>query len=154
MKAFGKDLPAITRASIKRAKMVKPKAPKGPKMGLGAMRGSTGGRSDKLPVKAPKGAFVVPADVVSALGEGNSAAGLDILSNKFSTSVAGPKTQGMADGGVPIVVSDGEFIVSPADVKSVGGGNMDYGHEILNAFCTKTRADNIRHLNSLPEPKK
>lgn len=42
------------------------------------------GRTDKLPIRVPSGAYVVPADVVSALGEGNTHAGGTVLDGMFS----------------------------------------------------------------------
>jgi len=49
----------------------------------GALTGDTPGRADKLPVTVPDGAHVIPADIVSALGDGNSAAGMKHLGKMF-----------------------------------------------------------------------
>lgn len=49
----------------------------------GALTGDTPGRADALPVTVPDGAHVVPADVVSSLGGGNTAAGLKHLGKMF-----------------------------------------------------------------------
>ena len=49
----------------------------------GALTGDTPGRADALPVTVPDGSHVIPADVVSAIGGGNSAAGLKHLGKMF-----------------------------------------------------------------------
>lgn len=45
----------------------------------GLFPGNTGGRTDVLNRNVPAGAYVIPADVVSGLGEGNTGAGANIL---------------------------------------------------------------------------
>jgi hypothetical protein len=53
---------------------------------VGPLTGATGGRADKIPTTVPNGSHIIPADVVSALGEGNSAAGMALLSKHFPHS--------------------------------------------------------------------
>ena len=116
------------------------------------MDGHTPGRADKLPINVKSGSYVIPADVVSGMGQGNSKAGSTILSKMFKT--LRPRL-GFADGGgVPIAISDGEFLVSPESVQSVGSGDMDRGHAILDAFVKKVRKDYIGQLKDLKPPKK
>ena len=55
------------------------------------------GRTDKIPMKVKPGAYVLPADIPSALGEGNSKAGAEILKKMFTHSAYGlppPKIHG------------------------------------------------------------
>lgn len=47
------------------------------------------GRTDKIPVNVPAGAYVLPADIPSALGQGNSMAGAEILKKMFSSGPYG-----------------------------------------------------------------
>lgn len=129
---------------------------------VGPVNGASGGRADKLPIKAPAGAFVVPADVVSSLGQGNTLAGQKKLSGRFpKTGVGGqigkkiktPAGMSFAGGGaVPIRISDGEFIISPDHVAELGGGDIDHGHAILSAFVKHTRAKTINHLKTVSDP--
>lgn len=134
---------------------------------VGPLTGPTPGRADKLPLNVPKGAHVIPADVVGALGGGNSAHGHRVLFGMFPGSkmakrsrarnrIASMKPPKMANGGdtgtLPIMASDGEFLVSPEDVTAVGNGNIEEGHKILNEFITRTRKENIDRLRSIPEP--
>jgi hypothetical protein len=48
-------------------------------METGYLHGSTLGRADHLTTQAPGGSYVVPADVISGLGEGNSLAGARVV---------------------------------------------------------------------------
>lgn len=127
---------------------------------VGPLTGSTGGRADKLPMKVPDGSHVIPADVVSALGQGNSQHGHKVLSRMFphsaprSSAHPGKPASGLRKRGgeVPVMVSDGEFIVSPEDVKHRGGGDQEHGHRVLDHFIIHTRQQNINHLKKLPGP--
>jgi hypothetical protein len=127
---------------------------------VGPLTGATGGRADKLPTKVPDGSHVIPADVVSALGQGNSQHGHKVLSHMFphssprsAASSAKPKSGLKKNGGeVPVMVSDGEFIIDPEDVKHRGGGDQEQGHRRLDAFILHTRKQNINNLKNLPGP--
>lgn len=55
---------------------------------VGALRGNTGGRADELPMAVPSDSHVIPADVVSSLGDGNTEAGFKILEKMFPDSRA------------------------------------------------------------------
>ena len=138
----------------------------------GGINSGVGGRTDHLPISAQKGAYVMPADVVSALGQGNSRAGTGVLDRMFKSGpygvglsrgrsgglrspIAPPAPAKYADGGaVPIMAAGGEYVVDPETVASVGGGDIDHGHAILDQFVTQTRADNINTLKSLPGPQR
>lgn len=116
----------------------------------GPIVGDTGGREDAKPVSVENGAYVVPADVVAALGEGNSGAGHKALERQF-----GPSQPTMAGGGaVPIRISDGEHVLSHEQVAKIGGGDHAKGCKILDHLVTKVRAENIKHLKGLPGPAK
>lgn len=137
---------------------------------VGSLTGSTPGRADKLPLQVPNGSHVIPADVVSALGGGNSMGGHKMLFGMFPgskplktrsrnwlkapprphlTMAAGGKT-----GAVPIMASDGEFVVSPEDVARLGKGSADEGHRHLDRFILHVRKHTIKKLKSLPRPAK
>jgi hypothetical protein len=55
---------------------------------------------------------------------------------------------------VPIVAAGGEYVIAPDEVAHIGGGSLDDGHKILDAFVKKMRKKTIRTLQSLPGPKK
>lgn len=116
----------------------------------GAVNGSSGGREDALPVSVPSGSFVIPSDVVSALGTGNTASGFSALEKMFGKS----SPQDHANGGkaVPIKISAGEFVLSPQQVTSVGKGDMSLGHNTLDKMVLGLRKEHIKTLKGLPGP--
>jgi hypothetical protein len=136
-----------------------------PKVLPGALTGPTPGRADALATHVPNGAHVLPADTVSAIGQGNTMAGFKKLSSAFPHSVGHPfgmrgRPAGFADGGaadrdlVPVNLSDGEFWVHPHDVQALGAGDRDKGHRILDNFILHVRKRNINQLQKLPGPEK
>ena len=127
-----------------------PKARKHASGGIvGPLSGVTPGRADKLPVDVPAGSHVIPADVVAALGDGNSNAGLVVLDKKF-----GRKRRAAGGRVVPCALSDGEYIVSPEEVMAAGGGDPRRGHAALDHFIVSTRQRYQSHLAKLPGPVK
>jgi hypothetical protein len=200
---------------------------------IGAINTPTLGRADAHPTHVPPGSYVMPADIVSHIGDGNTAAGQQILAKMFlplsaqtGSQVAlmgagapyggggapfgaespdlkrkrmpppegiqphvvglpkypvyaGPGQQGpdfvQAHGGVvhgepggqflsrmgmgegekpgtPINISGGEFVVPPDEVKRRGRGDVNRGHEILDAWVRHLRQEHIKTLKNLPGP--
>src|SRR6185312_5303672 len=114
----------------------------------GYIPGTTGGRTDNKPINVESGAYVLPADVLSGLGEGNSHAGAAALHKMFGMDIT------KADGGpvgepTPIVAASGEMVVPPDAVASVGGGDIETGHKVLDALVKHVRARTIKKLKSL-----
>lgn len=133
-----------------------------PKMGgikphIGPIHSAVAGRTDHLPMHVPSGSYVIPADIISAMGEGNTMAGFKIMND--ITKMYGGLPKAFADGGmagdhVPIVAAGGEYVIPPEVVINVGGGNMDVGHTELDDFVKKMRAKTVKTLKALPPPKK
>ena len=67
----------------------------------------------------------------------------------YSTKAAGGATDG-----IPIVAAGGEYVIPPEDVVHIGGGDLDHGHKVLDAFVKKMRQKTIKTLQGLPGPKK
>ena len=113
---------------------------------VGALKGATGGRADALPVDVPDGAYVIPADVVSALGDGNTQAGFEHLNRMF------PATASRAAGGkaspVKCKLSDGEFVVPPDQVQAHGG------YDTFDKWIMHVRQMDIKRRQNLPGPVK
>jgi hypothetical protein len=67
------------------------------------------------------------------------------------------KKMRFADGGnagsMPIVAAGGEYVIHPETVHHLGGGNIDAGHQILDAFVKHVRAKHIHTLKKLKPPK-
>jgi len=144
----------------------------------GLIKSSVPGRTDKLNMDVPSGSYVIPADVVSARGQGNTAAGASIMDKMFNhgpygmgiqrskaprignrmTSLGKRNKRGFAEGGdtgqpTPIVAAGGEYVVHPETVASLGNGDINLGHDILDAFVKNTRAQHISTLKGLKPPK-
>lgn len=112
-----------------------------------------GGRTDTLPVDVPAGCYVIPADIVSSMGEGDTEAGRAALDQMFSGSArAARATGGDVGQRVPIIAAGGEYIVHPEDVAAMGGGDMKRGHNALDSFVRRQRAKTVRTLTKLPGP--
>lgn len=118
---------------------------------------------------------MVPADVVSGLGEGNTVAGFKHLRRMFGgTPYGGGKTpygqsggpygSHMAGGGetddddgdhgVPIVAAGGEYVIDPKGVMFAGNGDMEAGHRVLDDFVKQSRAGIVKTMSNLPGPRK
>lgn len=197
---------------------------------------AAGGRTDTLPYTVPSNSFVIPADVVSGLGEGDTYSGARVIAqmlngspfgsdpeqwasgnsipgaphwesksqfdpDKFdsymemgkklkgafnkrpdpngSYSPPGPSGGGPGTGGgggffdflsslwpfakggqvpgrekVPVIVANGEYLIKPADIKRLGGGDLERGHAILQSLVRQVRARTIKTLKKLPKPVK
>jgi hypothetical protein len=133
-----------------------PKPPKPPSgVHLGAIHSPVAGRTDHLPMHVPSGSYVVPADIVSSLGEGNTMAGYRAVKMMFKGAPYGAYAAGGGIGEpVPIVAAGGEYVLSPDEVVWAGGGDLDAGHRALDKWVTDTRKDLITTLKKLPGPKK
>lgn len=149
----------------------------------GALVSDVPGRTDRINTHVPSGSYVIPADIVSAVGEGNSLSGLKVLSHMFTasprnapltpyTGSAGPYGSQLpsavpgkglsiprAAGGnvghaAPVVVAGGEFVIHPDDVAKIGEGSVKKGHKVLDQFVKDYRAKTIKTLQKLPGPAK
>lgn len=136
----------------------------------GMIHSPVAGRTDRINMGVRPGAYVVPADIVSGIGQGNSMSGANALSQLFklgpggmhlSKMGAGLSRRKFADGGAPegdepvdIVAAGGEFVVPPEAVAEIGGGDMKRGHELLDAMVLHIRKKTIKTLRKLPKPKK
>lgn len=90
----------------------------------GPIHSSVAGRTDHLPMHVPTGSYVLPADIVSAGGEGNTAAGFKVLRRMFGGEPYGGSSSpygqsggpyGMATGGAIKHRAAGILFMSPDD---------------------------------------
>jgi len=75
------------------------------KVHKGPIHSTVAGRTDHLPMHVASGSYVIPADIISAMGEGNSMAGFKVAKSIFS--VRGPYDE-------------------PIEAMPYGGGEMPY----------------------------
>ena len=142
------------------------------KLHSGPIHSPVAGRTDHLPMHVHSGSYVIPADIISAMGEGNTMAGFKHMKMMFKGMPyggsskpygysSGPygQTIGKASGGdvndaVPIVAAGGEYVLSPDDVRKAGDGDLEMGHRVLDSFVRKMREQTVKTLKNLPGPKK
>jgi len=145
----------------------------GGKLHVGPIHSSVAGRTDHLPMHVPSGSYVIPADIISAMGEGNTMAGFKHMKRIFGGTPYGggsaPYGQsggpygaemphradgGATDGGVPIVAAGGEYVLAPHQVIEAGDGDLDRGHKVLDEWVKRMRKNTIKTLSDLPGPKR
>ena len=147
----------------------------------GLINSSVAGRTDRIPLSVAAGSYIIPADVVSGLGEGNTLAGAKVLDLMLHTGPFGTKnlpmrggrglpappprasvmgTQNFARGGrdkevAKIIAAGGEYVVHPRDVaKWSRKGDLKEGHDALDRFVKSAREHVVKKTKALPGPKK
>lgn len=117
-----------------------PKAPRAPvKMHVGPIHSAVAGRTDHLPMHVPSGSYVLPADIVSAHGEGNTMAGMKVMRRMFGGTPYGigsgpygqkggpygsgkhPYSQEGGPYGEPLKASGGEHSDGSVPIVAAGG---------------------------------
>jgi hypothetical protein len=133
------------------------------------------GRTDKLPISVKGGAYVLPADHVAGLGQGNSLAGASIVNKMFKMGPYGTSPSsinpskankwrtartGRAEGGevddsdeTPIIAAGGEIVIPPEAIME-RFGDLDKGHQALDQWVIEFRKKHIKTLRGLKPPKK
>lgn len=79
---------------------------RGGKVHAGAIHSSVAGRTDHLPMHVASGSYVIPADIISAMGEGNSMAGFKVAKSIFSVENITKGTP-YDESGLPYSKADG-----------------------------------------------
>lgn len=147
----------------------------------GFLHSAVPGRTDKLPISVSGGSYVLPADHVAALGQGNSLAGANVVNKMFKmgpygsapTALKGtgahvphlnlatkaPKLSARGGGndtpGKPtdIVAAGGEIVIPPHKIIEKFG-DLDHGHKALDKWVVETRKKHVKTLKSLKPPRK
>jgi hypothetical protein len=124
----------------------------------GLLASAIPGRTDKLPISVKAGSYIVPSDTISALAEGNTLGGNEVMKYTLAqyraegrkAGIKPPKDQGL----IPIVAAGGEYVIPPEDAINIGHGDLDKGHNELDKFVLKTRKQLIKTSKGLKGPKK
>ncbi len=107
VKAFGGPMTTTTTTTGPGAYMGNPTT-----QHVGPIKSAVAGRTDHLPMHVPSGAYVIPADIISAMGEGNTQAGFQHMHYIF--------------GGAPYAGKKAPYNVK-ATATPYKGGNAPYG---------------------------
>ena len=75
----------------------------------GAIVSHIPGRTDKIPMDVKSGSFVIPADIVSGLGQGNTLAGIKKVQDLFEHHVSGFPAEADISEPVPIIAAGGRL---------------------------------------------
>ena len=146
----------------------------------GFLHSNVPGRTDKLPISVAGGAYVLPADHVAALGQGNSLAGANIVNKMFKMGPYGsplgklpsaraqqphlnlaPKApqqrpphfaRGGHDHHIPIIAAGGEIVIPPHKIIAKFG-SLKAGHKALDQWVISTRKNHVKTLKKLKPPK-
>ena len=157
---------ALNTARKAMAEGGQPREPKDPKVFHGPLKAAIPGRTDRLPIHVHSGSYVLPADIVSGLAEGNTDAGFEVIKRMIQDQMARGGRVGMTrkyglkghyhegESLVPAVVAGGEYILTPHEVEAFGDGDISKGHKVLDAFVKSQRAKTIKTLKKLPGPAK
>lgn len=141
----------------------------------GSILSDVPGRTDSHATYVPSGAYVIPADIVSGRGEGNTLAGAKALERLFRLDRKRPRAprrprpalpSGLAAGGaleapkepeVPLVrvnLAGGEIVVPPENLIEVVHPDLKTAHEIMDAWVLQERKNLRKQLAKLPGPVK
>jgi len=158
-----KQAVAIALNTARRA-MEKGGQAKDPKVFHGPLKAKIPGRTDRLPLHVKSGSYVLPADIVSGLAEGNTEAGYEIIKKMIEEAKSrggrvGMQTKYGLTGHyhqprniVPVIVAGGEYILTPEEVEAFGEGDINAGHKVLDSFVKTQRKKTIKTLKKLPGP--
>lgn len=149
----------------------------------GPILSAVGGRTDHHALAVKSGSYILPADHVSSLGQGNTNNGMAVLNHMFKSAPYGgspmkithgagapkPAKLKLASGGssdkggarghesgepVPIYAAGGEYTIPPEVVMQIGGGSLAAGHKILDHWVVENRKKHVATLRKLPPPAK
>ncbi len=111
--------------------------------GRGLVQGAGAGRKDTVKTLARRGSYVLPADVVSGAGEGNSLAGASAIQRRVAKLGGGKFARGGDVGAradlVPVAFSGGEYVLWPEEVEELGAGDHEAGSQRLDQFVAAIR---------------
>jgi len=148
MVSAGRPQKQAVAAALETARQSKATGGAADKIHVGPIHSPVAGRTDHLPINVPSGSYVIPADIISAMGEGNTMAGFRVANQIFGRQQLGEEP------GVEIVAAGGEYVIAPDNVARIGGGDIDLGHKTLDEFVVEYRARTVKTLKALPGPKK
>lgn len=143
----GRPQKQAVAAALETARRSRAEGGEADKVHVGPIHSNVAGRTDHLNINVPSGCYVIPADIVSAYGEGNTMAGFRAMNKVFG--------QQDYDGGqtTEIVAAGGEYIVTPESLARLFG-DLDKAHDEMDKFIKMARGRLIDTLKKLPGPRR
>lgn len=149
-------------------------------MTRGPILSAVPGRTDSHATHVPSGSYVVPADIVSGHGQGNTIAGAGALQRLFKLGPYGsspggikhgsgvprpPKPMKFHSGGgkggsshigtpTPVMLAGGEIVVPPENLMDVVHPHLGTAHKIMDSWVIHERKKLRKTLAKLPGPAK
>lgn len=154
--AFIVDRPGFARGGLA------PRMRRARRVGVsGLIKSDTPGRADLVAARLRQGSYVLPADVVSGLGQGNTLAGAKILhatlpeaAEMASAGQVARAAGGMVDDDeIEVKLSGGEFLVSPDQVAAIGQGDVEAGAKALDELVASVREHSQAAVAGMGPPK-
>jgi hypothetical protein len=141
---------------------------------VGPVLSNVPGRTDNHQVKVPGGSYVLPAQHIASMGQGNTNAGMSIASKMFggpygtgamrighgslprapkpmTSFMEGGVANHPGDDAVPVNISGGEFVIPPQEIIR-RWGSLKKGHAALDKWVMDTRKKEIETQKKLPPP--
>ncbi len=121
----------------------------------GPIMSSVPGRTDHHDMDVAAGSYVLPAHVVSGLGQGNTMAGMEKIRTMFPDRHAARLAHGgqVPGSAVPIAAAGGEVVLTPEQIIAKYG-NLKRGHQMLDKFCKTYTKKLVKQISKLPGPAK
>lgn len=113
----------------------------------GLLNSAGPGRTDTINTHVPAGAYVIPADIISGLGQGNTMSGSAIIDRMFPPI---PNDKPAPDK-APVVVAGGEHVLSPQQIINKFG-SLKKGHASLDHWIVIERQKIAKEISKLPNP--
>lgn len=119
----------------------------GGRVHVGPIISEVAGRTDHHPMDVPASSYVIPADIISALGEGNTLSGMKVVEAMFPEPANSEQHEP-----IPIAAAGGEVVLSPGQLKAKFGDDLDHAHKAMDEWVKVERKKLIKTLRRLPGP--
>lgn len=150
-------------------------------MMTGPILSTVPGRTDRHVGHVASGSYIIPADIISGRGQGNTLAGMQNMQHLFRMGPYGSSPMGMTRGTgaprppkptgqmhsgggkggnshigtpTPVILAGGEFSVPPEKLMEVVHPNLSESHRIMDAWVLHERKKLRKTLAKLPGPAK
>jgi hypothetical protein len=115
------------------------------------LKGDESGQADNIYVKVPEHTFIIDAQTVSLIGDGNSENGALKLQEMID-QIPSVKVEKFPD--VDCALAAGEFAITPEKVAGYGNGDIRKGIEILKSFVKEIKKYKKLEVKTIPKPTK